>query len=64
MSYGARTAHVSIVVPCYTMLSLEQRRNADKHSTSDLFFAAYDDLQDLGYMDALLDPFLAKLPIL
>ena len=50
----AMTAHVSIVFARYTMLSLEQRRNADKRSIGDLFFASYDELQDLRYMDALL----------
>ena len=54
MSYDAMTAHVSIVFARYTMLSLEQRRNADKRSIGDLFFASYDELQDLRYMDALL----------
>ena len=34
----AMTAHVSIVFARYTMLSLEQRRNADKRSIGDLFF--------------------------
>lgn len=44
----------TIVFARYTMLSLEQRRNADKRSIGDLFFASYDELQDLRYMDALL----------
>ena len=44
----------SIVFVRYTMLSLEQRRNADKRSIGDLFFASYDELQNLRYMDALL----------
>ena len=54
VSYNAMTAHVSIVFGRYTMLSLEQRRNADKRSIGDLFFASYDELHDLRYMDALL----------
>ena len=54
MSYDAMTAHVSIVFARYTMLSLEQRRNTDKRSIGDLFFASYDELQDLHYMEALL----------
>ena len=54
MSYDAMTAHVAIVFARYTMLSLEQRRNADKRSIGDLFFASYDELQDLHYMEALL----------
>ena len=54
LTYDAMTAHVAIVFARYTMLSLEQRRNADKRSIGDLFFASYDELQDLRYMDALL----------
>ena len=54
MSYDAMTAHVAIVFARYTMLSLEQRRNADNRSIGDLFFASYDELQDLQYTDALL----------
>ena len=36
------------------MLSLEQRRNVDKRSIGELFFLAYDELQDLRYLDALV----------
>ena len=54
LTYDAMTAHVAIVFARYTMLSLEQRRNADKRSIGDLFFASYDELQDLRYMGALL----------
>ena len=35
------------------MLSLEQRRNVDKRSIGELFLLAYDELQDLRYIDAL-----------
>ena len=35
------------------MLSLEQRRNVDKRSIGELFLLAYDELQDLCYIDAL-----------
>ena len=35
------------------MLSLEQRRNVDKRSIVELFLLAYDELQDLCYIDAL-----------
>lgn len=53
ISYDALTAHVSIVFARYMMLSLEQRRNVDKRSIGELFFLAYDELQDLRYIDAL-----------
>lgn len=35
------------------MLSLEQRQNVDKRSIGELFLLAYDELQDLCYIDAL-----------
>ena len=54
LSYDAMTSHVSIVFARYMMLSLEQRRNVDKRSIGELFFLAYDELQDLRYLDALV----------
>ena len=54
LSYDAMTAHVSIVFARYMMLSLEQRRNIDKRSIGELFYLAYDELQDLRYLDALV----------
>ena len=35
------------------MLSLEQRQNVDKRSIGELFLLAYDELQDLRYIDAV-----------
>ena len=35
------------------MLSLEQRQNVDKRSIGELFLLAYDELQELCYIDAL-----------
>ena len=54
MSYDAMTAHVSIVLARYMLLSLEQRRKVDKRSIGELFYISYDELQDLQYMDALI----------
>ena len=54
MSYDAMTAHVSIVLARYMMLSLEQRRKIDKRSIGELFYVSCDELQDLHYMDALI----------
>ena len=48
MSYDAMTAHVSIVLARYMLLSLEQR------SIGELFYVSCDELQDLQYMDALI----------
>ena len=48
------TSHVSVVFARYMMLSLEQRRNVDKRSIGELFYLAYDELQDLRYLDALV----------
>ena len=53
MSYDAMTAHVSIVFARYMMLSLEQRRNVDGRSFGGMYYDAYDELQDLRYLDAL-----------
>jgi hypothetical protein len=54
MSYDAMTAHVSIVLARYMLLSLEQRRKIDKRSIGELFYVSCDELQDLQYMDALI----------
>ena len=54
MSYDAMTAHVSIVLARYMLLSLEQRRKVDKRSIGELFYVSCDELQDLQYMDALI----------
>ena len=54
MSYDAMTAHVSIVLARYMLLSLEQRRKIDKRSIGELFYISCDELQDLQYMDALI----------
>ena len=54
MSYDAMTAHVSIVLARYMLLSLEQRRKVDKRSIGELFYISCDELQDLQYMDALI----------
>ena len=54
MSYDAMTAHVSIVLARYMLLSLEQHRKVDKRSIGELFYISCDELQDLQYMDALI----------
>ena len=54
MSYDAMTAHVSIVLARYMLLSLEKRRKIDKRSIDELFYVSCDELQDLQYMDALI----------
>ncbi len=54
MSYDAMTAHVSIVLARYMLLSLEQRRKVDKRSIGELFYVSCDELQDLQYMEALI----------
>ena len=54
MSYDAMTAHVSVVLARYMLLSLEQRRKVDKRSIGELFYISCDELQDLQYMDALI----------
>ena len=54
MFYDAMTAHVSIVLAKYMLLSLEQCRKVDKRSIGELFYISCDELQDLQYMDALI----------
>ena len=54
MSYDAMTAHVSVVLAKYMLLSLEQRRKIDKRSIGELFYVSCDELQDLQYMDAMV----------
>lgn len=64
MSYDAMTAHVSIVLARYMLLSLEQRRKVDKRSIGELFYVSCDELQDLQYMDALIMVLKSKRPII
>jgi len=54
LSYDAMTAHVAIVFTRYMILSLEQRRNIDKRSLGELFYLAYEEMEDLRYFDALI----------
>ena len=54
LSYDAMTAHVAIVFARYMILSLEQRRNIDKRSLGELFYLAYEEMEDLRYFDALI----------
>ena len=44
MSYDAMTAHVSIVLAKYMLLSLEQRRKIDKRSIGELCYVSRDEL--------------------
>ena len=46
MSYHAMTAHVSVVLARYMLLSLEQRRKVDKRSIGELFYISCYKLQD------------------
>ena len=40
------TAHVSVALARYMLLSLEQRRKIDKRSIGELFYVSCDELQD------------------
>ena len=53
LSYDALTAHVSLVFIRYMFLSLQQRRNSDDRTISELFFLVVDELADIAFADAL-----------
>ena len=53
LSYDALTAHVSLVFIRYMFLSLQQRRNTDDRTISELFLLMVDELADIAFADAL-----------
>ena len=53
LSYDALTAHVSLVFIRYMFLSLQQRRNSDDRTISELFLLVVDELADIAFADAL-----------
>ena len=52
LSYGAMTAHVSIVLLRYMFLALEQRESKDDRSIGELFYLSIDELSDICYIEA------------
>ena len=53
LSYDALTAHVSLVFIRYIFLALQQRRNTDDRSISELFLLMVDELEDIALGEAL-----------
>ena len=53
LSYDALTAHVSLVFIRYMFLSLQQRRNSDDRTISELFLLVVDELANIAFADAL-----------
>ena len=54
LSYEAITAHTTVVMIRYMMLSVQKRTQEDPRSMGDLFFAAFDELSDIKFEQALI----------
>lgn len=54
LSYDALTAHTTIVMIRYMILSVEKRRQEDPRSLSDLFFSFYDEVDDIKFEQAIM----------
>jgi len=52
-SYDALVSHTSIVFIRYIMLAVIARRNTDPRTFGELFYACYDEIQDMTLMEAL-----------
>jgi len=52
-SYDALIVHTSIVFIRYIMLAVVARRNTDPRTFGELFYACYDEIQDMTLMEAL-----------
>jgi hypothetical protein len=53
LSYDSMIAHTSIVMTRYMILAVENRNNQDARTMGELFFLAYDELQDIQFSEAL-----------
>lgn len=53
LSYDSMIAHTSIVMVRYMMLAVENRNNQDARTMGELFFLAFDELQDVQFSEAL-----------
>ena len=54
LSYDGMTAHVSIVMTRYMMLSIEQRLNTDERGFVELFALTVEEMPDIRFVEALL----------
>lgn len=53
LSYDSMIAHTSVVMVRYIMLAVENRNNQDARTMGELFFLAFDELQDVKFSEAL-----------
>ena len=64
LSYGALTAHVTIVFTRYMLLAMEQRQNEDQQTLGELFFFLVDEMADITFsrsLGILMDALMASL---
>ncbi len=54
LSYDALTAHTTIVMIRYMILSVEKRRQEDPRSLGELFYLGFDEISDIQFEQALL----------
>ena len=54
LSYDAITAHTTIVMLRYMILTLEKRKQDDPRSLGELFFVCCDEVADLRFEEALI----------
>jgi hypothetical protein len=54
LSYDAITAHTTIVMIRYMILSLEKRRQEDPKSLGELFYQSFDEAADIKFEQAIL----------
>ena len=54
LSYDAITAHTTMVMLRYIILSVEKRKQEDPRSLGELFFVSFDEVSDIKFEQALL----------
>lgn len=52
--YDAMVAHATIVCCRYIMLAVEKRNNEDPRTIGNLFYLCCDEIQEIGFLEALL----------
>ena len=54
LSYDALTAHTTVVMIRYMILSVEKRKREDLRSLGEMFFSCYDEAADIKFEQALI----------
>jgi hypothetical protein len=54
LSYDAITAHTTIVMTRYMILSVEKRKQEDPRSLGELFYESFDEVDDIRFEQALI----------